>query len=157
VIALGDVSVTEKEIIMTHTRYAFVKANWHADIISKSLDGFLQLVPAHQVDVYDVPGAFELPLVARDVAKSGRYAAVAAAALVVDGGIHDFVAQAVVNGLMRVALDTGVPLLSVSLTPHHFQPTEHHIGVFARHFLEKGREAAQAALLIGDTRAALAA
>jgi hypothetical protein len=70
---------------------------------------------------------------------------------------HDFVAQAVVNGLMRVALDTGVPILSVSLTPHHFQPTEHHIGVFARHFVEKGREAAQAALLIGNTRAALAA
>ena len=144
---------------MTHTRYAFIKANWHADIVDRSLDGFLQLIPAQQVDVFDVPGAFELPLVARDLAKSGKYAAIAAAALVVDGGIyrHDFVAQAVVNGLMRVALDTGVPVLSVSLTPHHFQPTEHHIGVFAKHFVEKGREAAQAALMIGKTRAALAA
>ena len=76
-----------------------------------------------------------------------------------DGGIyrHDFVAQAVVSGLMRVSLDTDVPVLSVSLTPHHFQPTEHHIAVFTRHFVEKGREAAQAALLIGNTRAALAA
>jgi hypothetical protein len=36
VIALGDVSVTKKEITMTHTRYAFVKANWHADIVSKA-------------------------------------------------------------------------------------------------------------------------
>ena len=144
---------------MTHTRYAFVKANWHADIVSQALDGFLQLIPAQQVDVFDVPGAFELPLMARDLAKSGKYAAIAAAALVVDGGIyrHEFVAQAVVNGLMRVALDTGVPVLSVSLTPHHFQSTEHHIGIFARHFVEKGREAAQAALLIGSTRAALAA
>lgn len=144
---------------MAHTRYAFVKANWHVDIVTKALDGFLQLIPAQQVDVFDVPGAFELPLVARDLAKSGRYAAIAAAALVVDGGIyrHDFVAQAVVNGLMHVALDTGVPVLSVSLTPHHFQPTEHHIGVFAKHFVEKGREAAQAALMISKTRAALAA
>jgi 6,7-dimethyl-8-ribityllumazine synthase len=159
VIALGDVSVTGKEITMTPTRYAFVKANWHADIVSKSLDGFLQLIPAQQVDVFDVPGAFELPLVACDLAKSGKYAAIVAAALVVDGGIyrHDFVAQAVVNGLMRVGLDTGVPVLSVSLTPHHFQPTEYHIGVFTKHFVEKGREAAQAALLIGNTRAALAA
>jgi len=141
------------------TRYAFIKANWHAEIVDKALDGFLQLIPAQQVDVFDVPGAFELPLVARDLANSGKYAAVAAAALVVDGGIyrHDFVAQAVVNGLMRVALDTGVPVLSVSLTPHHFQPTEHHVGVFAKHFVEKGREAAQAALMIGKTRAALAA
>jgi 6,7-dimethyl-8-ribityllumazine synthase len=144
---------------VTHTRYAFVKANWHADIVSQALDGFLQLIPAQQVDVFDVPGAFELPLMARDLAKSGKYAAIAAAALVVDGGIyrHEFVAQAVVNGLMRVALDTGVPILSVSLTPHHFQSTEHHIGIFARHFVEKGREAAQAALMIGSTRAALAA
>jgi 6,7-dimethyl-8-ribityllumazine synthase len=141
------------------TRYAFIKANWHSEIVDKALDGFLQLIPAQQVDVFDVPGAFELPLVARDLANSGKYAAVAAAALVVDGGIyrHDFVAQAVVNGLMRVALDTGVPVLSVSLTPHHFQPTEHHTGVFAKHFVEKGREAAQAALMIGKTRAALAA
>jgi 6,7-dimethyl-8-ribityllumazine synthase len=141
------------------TRYAFVKANWHSEIVDRALDGFLQLIPAQQVDVFDVPGAFELPLVARDLANSGKYAAVAAAALVVDGGIyrHDFVAQAVVNGLMRVALDTGVPVLSVSLTPHHFQPTEHHTGVFAKHFVEKGREAAQAALMIGKTRAALAA
>lgn len=144
---------------MAPTRYAFVKANWHSDIVNKALDGFLQLIPAQQVDVFDVPGAFELPLVARDLANSGKYAAVAAAALVVDGGIyrHDFVAQAVVNGLMRVALDTGVPVLSVSLTPHHFQPTEHHIGVFAKHFVEKGREAAQAALMIGKTRETLAA
>ena len=144
---------------MAPTRYAFIKANWHSEIVDKALDGFLQLIPAQQVDVFDVPGAFELPLVARDLANSGKYAAVAAAALVVDGGIyrHDFVAQAVVNGLMRVALDTGVPVLSVSLTPHHFQPTEHHTGVFAKHFVEKGREAAQAALMIGKTRAALAA
>jgi 6,7-dimethyl-8-ribityllumazine synthase len=159
VIALGDVSVARKEITMTHTRYAFIKANWHADIVGQSLVGFLQIIPAQQVDVFNVPGAFELPLVARDLAKSGRYAAVAAAALVVDGGIyrHDFVAQAVVNGLMHVALDTDVPILSVSLTPHHFQPTEHHVGIFVRHFVDKGREAAQAALMIGNTREALAA
>jgi 6,7-dimethyl-8-ribityllumazine synthase len=158
VIALGDVS-DPKEITMTHTRYAFVKANWHAEIVNRSLDGFLELIPAKQVDVFDVPGAFELPLVARDLALSGRYAAIAAAAFVVDGGIyrHDFVASAVVNGLMRVALDTGVPVLSVSLTPHHFQETEHHGGIFKAHFVEKGREAARAALMIGKTRAALAA
>jgi 6,7-dimethyl-8-ribityllumazine synthase len=142
---------------MTLARYAFVKANWHAEIVSQSLAGFLELIPAKQVDVFDVPGAFELPLMARDLALTGKYAAIAAAALVVDGGIyrHDFVAAAVVNGLMRVGLDTGVPVLSVSLTPHHFQETEHHIGIFKAHFVEKGREAARAALMIGKTRAAV--
>lgn len=143
---------------MTLTRYAFIKAAWHAQIVDRALDGFLEVIPAAQVDVFDVPGAFELPLLARDLAQTGRYGAVAAAALVVDGGIyrHDFVAAAVVDGLMRVGLDTGVPILSVSLTPHHFQDTTHHTAIYAAHFVEKGREAAQAALMIGRTRAAIA-
>lgn len=144
---------------MTHARYAFVKANWHADIVSRALDGFCEIIPAEQVDVFDVPGAFEMPLLARDLAATGRYAAVAAAAFVVDGGIyrHEFVAQAVVYGLMRAGMDTGVPVLSVSLTPHQYQETEHHAQIFRAHFVEKGREAARAALMIGRTREALAA
>ena len=144
---------------MTPTRYAFVKANWHSDMVDRALDGFSELIPESQVDVFDVPGAFEMPLVARDLAASGKYGAVACAALVVDGGIyrHDFVAQAVVDGLMRASMDTGVPVLSVSLTPHHFQETEHHMAIYSDHFVTKGREAAQAALMIGKTRAALAA
>ena len=144
---------------MTHTRFAFIKANWHADIVDRALDGFLELIPASQVDVYDVPGAFEMPLLARDLAQTGRYGAVACAAFVVDGGIyrHDFVAQAVVDGLMRAGLDTGIPVLSVSLTPHQYQETDHHDAIFQTHFVEKGREAARAALSICKTRDALAA
>ena len=72
---------------MTPTRYAFIKANWHAEIVDRALDGFCELIAPDQVDVFDVPGAFEMPLLARDLAGSGRYAAVAAAAFVVDGGI----------------------------------------------------------------------
>jgi 6,7-dimethyl-8-ribityllumazine synthase len=144
---------------MTLTRYAFIKANWHADIVDRALDGFCEVIPADQVDVFDVPGAFEMPLLARDLAQSGRYRAVACAAFVVDGGIyrHDFVAQSVVDGLMRAGLDTGVPVLSVSLTPHQYQETDHHNAIYRAHFVEKGREAAQAARMIGKTRASLAA
>ncbi|WP_095589703.1 6,7-dimethyl-8-ribityllumazine synthase [Actibacterium ureilyticum] len=144
---------------MTPTRYAFVKANWHSEIVDQALVGFQQIIPAEQVDVFDVPGAFELPLMARELAATGRYGAVAAAALVVDGGIyrHDFVAQAVVSGLMQAGLETGVPVLSVSLTPHQFQETSHHLAIYREHFVLKGREAADAALMVGKTRAALAA
>ncbi len=139
---------------MTHTRFAFVKAGWHAEIVDQALTGFSELIPTHQIDVFDVPGAFEMPLMARDLAQTGRYDAIACAALVVDGGIyrHDFVASAVVDGLMRTGLDTGVPILSVSLTPHHFQETGHHIGIYKAHFVQKGREAAKAALEILKTR-----
>ncbi|MGB3313820.1 MAG: 6,7-dimethyl-8-ribityllumazine synthase [Albidovulum sp.] len=144
---------------MTHTLFAFIKANWHADIVDQALVGFREVIPAGQIEVFDVPGAFEMPLLARDLAASGRYAAVVCAAFVVDGGIyrHDFVAQAVVDGLMRAGLDTGVPVLSVSLTPHQYQETDHHNAIYRAHFVQKGREAAEAALMIGRTRAALVA
>lgn len=144
---------------MTPTRYAFIKANWHAEIVSQALVGFQQIIPADRIDVYDAPGAFELPLMARNLAKSGRYLAVAAAALVVDGGIyrHDFVAQAVVNGLMQAGLETNVPVLSISLTPHHYQETEHHIAIYRNHFVLKGREAAEAALMLTSARTGIAA
>ena len=144
---------------MTLTRYAFVKANWHAEIVDQALAGFCELIPRAQVDVIDVPGAFEMPLMAQRLAGTGGYGAVICAALVVDGGIyrHDFVASAVVDGLMQAGLKTGVPVLSVSLTPHHFQETEHHIGIFKAHFVEKGREAARAALMLEGAEGAVKA
>ncbi len=131
-----------------HTRFAFVKAQWHADIVNRALDGFTEIIAPEHVDVFDVPGAFEMPLMAQTLAKTGNYAAIICAAFVVDGGIyrHDFVAGAVVDGLMRVGLDVGVPVLSVSLTPHNYHETEHHNGIYRTHFVIKGREAAEAAL-----------
>lgn len=143
---------------MAHTRYAFVKANWHSDIVGQSLVGFQELIPATDIDVFDVPGAFEMPLIAQKLAETGRYDAVVCAALVVDGGIyrHDFVASAVVDGLMQAGMKTGVPVLSVSLTPHHFQETDHHMAIYRDHFVIKGREAASAALAITQAHAAIA-
>lgn len=135
-------------------KIAFIKARWHADIVDQALTGFEQRigeagVPA-TVTPFDVPGAFEMPLLAKKLGQSGKYDAVVCAALVVDGGIyrHDFVAQAVVDGLMTAQLETGVPTFSVSLTPHHFQPTEEHVGFFRDHFVKKGAEAADAVLMI---------
>ena len=133
-------------------RYAFIKAQWHADIVDRAFDGFRQRLAELDADAavepFDVPGAFEMPLIAQKLAETGTYDAIAAAALVVDGGIyrHDFVAQAVVSGLMDVGLKTGVPVLSVSLTPHHFQPIKEHEGFYTDHFVKKGREAADAAV-----------
>ena len=137
-------------------RFAFVKAAWHADIVDRAYEGFIESIPTESVDVFDVPGAFEMPLMAQRLARSGKYAAVICAAFVVDGGIyrHDFVASAVVDGLMRVGLDTSVPVLSVSLTPHHYQETAHHNAIYREHFVVKGREAAQAALFITGALAA---
>lgn len=131
-------------------KIAFIKARWHADIVDQALVGFRQRLAELGLDAevrsFDVPGAFEMPLLAQKLAKTGDYDAVVAAALVVDGGIyrHDFVAQAVVSGLMDVQLKTEIPVFSVSLTPHHFQPKGEHEAFFTTHFVQKGREAADA-------------
>ena len=83
---------------------------------------------------------------AQRLARSGRFAAVVACALVVDGGIyrHDFVAPAGVDALMRVQLDSGVPVFSVVLTPKDYHEHATHRDFFSRHFVEKGAEAARA-------------
>ena len=93
-----------------------------------------------------MPGSFEIPLQAKLLAESGRYAAIVAAGFVVNGGIyrHDFVARAVIDGLMRVQLDTGVPVLSMVLTPLHFHEHADHQQFFHDHFVVKGQEAARA-------------
>ncbi len=132
-------------------RIAFVRARWHADIVDQSLMGFRERaaelgLDADRLKVIDVPGAYEMPLMAKRLAQSGTVDAIVAAALVVDGGIyrHDFVAAAVVDGLMRVQLDTDVPVFSVSLTPHHFHDGDYHQWQFHHHFVLKGKEAANA-------------
>ncbi|SPH23721.1 6,7-dimethyl-8-ribityllumazine synthase 2 [Defluviimonas aquaemixtae] len=143
----------------THTRYAFIKASWHADVVDRALVGFRGMIPSDDFDVFDIPGAFEIPLVARDLARTGRYGAIIGAAFVVDGGIyrHDFVASTVVDGLMRAQMDADVPVLSAVLTPHNHQEPEAHDAFFRDHFELKGREAASAALALVKTRARRAA
>lgn len=132
-------------------RLAFVEASWHGAIVSRARQSFLAEVEMlglskTDVDIIAVPGAFEIPLHAQQLARSGRYAGIVGCALVVDGGIyrHDFVAQAVVMGLMQVQLQTNVPVFSVILTPHHFHEQEEHHDFFSRHFDVKGQEAARA-------------
>ncbi|GAA4037950.1 6,7-dimethyl-8-ribityllumazine synthase [Arthrobacter methylotrophus] len=131
------------------TRVAIVSAQWHADIVDRAVESFLVRLKERgitEVDVFRVPGAFEIPLLARRLATSGRYAGIATSALVVDGGIyrHEFVAGSVVDALMRVQMDTDVPVFSGVLTPHHFHGHEEHRNQFSRHFVTKGRELADA-------------
>lgn len=142
---------------MTKTlKIAFIKARWHADIVDQAYVGFTQNMTesgvAFDVTPFDVPGAFEMPLLAKKLGASGKYDAVVCAALVVDGGIyrHDFVAAAVVDGLMQAQMETGVPTYSVSLTPHHFQPSAEHTGFYHAHFIKKGAEAAHAVRMIAS-------
>jgi 6,7-dimethyl-8-ribityllumazine synthase len=130
-------------------RVAIVSAQWHADIVDRAVDNFqtrLKELGITNVDVHQVPGAFEIPLLVRRLAVSGQYDGIATSALVVDGGIyrHEFVAQSVVDALMKVQLETDVPVFSGVLTPHHFHEHEEHRRYFSQHFVTKGKELADA-------------
>ena len=145
-------------------RIAFVHALWHADIVREAYAGFMDEVqalgfPAEAVERFETPGAFEIPLHAQTLARSGRYAAIVGAAFVVNGGIyrHDFVAQTVVQALMQVQLATETPVFSVVLTPHHFHEHDEHQRFFHAHFRVKGAEAARAAHGTLESLARLAA
>jgi len=138
---------------LRESRVAVVCSSWHSDIVNECKDALLAEferndLPASQVDVFQVPGAFEIPLLSKRLAQTGRYNAIVACGLVVNGGIyrHEFVAAAVIDGLMRVQLDSDVPVLSAVLTPRNFHEHEDHRRFFAEHLVKKGIEVAQACI-----------
>jgi 6,7-dimethyl-8-ribityllumazine synthase len=153
------------------SRIAIVSSSWHRDIVTNATEAIRDELsrstappgpssppgspsPPRPVDHFEVPGAFEIPLHAKRLAQSGAYDAIIACGLVVNGGIyrHEFVASAVIEGLMRVQLETGTPVFSVVLTPRDFHEHEEHRQFFADHFVKKGAEAARACI---DTLASL--
>ncbi len=81
------------------------------------------------------------------LAKTKSYDGIIAFGFIVDGGIyrHDFVASAVIDGLMRVQLDTEIPVFSCVLTPHNFHEHSDHTSFFREHLATKGIEVANAA------------
>ena len=132
-------------------RVAFVQSAWHREVVEECRIAFLDEIEARhiaraQVDVFEVPGSFEIPLHAQILAKTRRYTAIVAAGLVVDGGIyrHEFVADTVIKALMDVQLRTEVPVFSAVLTPQQFHESQAHLDFFRRHFAVKGVEVAEA-------------
>jgi 6,7-dimethyl-8-ribityllumazine synthase len=135
----------------TTDRIAFVQACWHNDIVDQGRDAFVAEIARHglgreQIDFFEVPGSLEIPLQAKLLAKTGRYRVIVGAGLIVDGGIyrHEFVAATVLDALMRVQLDTDIPIISLVLTPQRFHEHEAHQQFFYEHFKVKGTEAAVA-------------
>jgi 6,7-dimethyl-8-ribityllumazine synthase len=130
-------------------RVAFVQSAWHREVVEECRIAFLREVEARHitnVDLFEVPGSFEIPLHAQLLAKTRRYTAIVAAGLVVDGGIyrHEFVADTVIKALMDVQLRTEVPVFSAVLTPQQFHESAVHVEFFRRHFAIKGIEVAEA-------------
>lgn len=130
-------------------RVAFVQSCWHRDIVEQCRLSFLTEIQARhiqpaQVDLFEVPGSFEIPLHVQILAKTRRYTAIVAAGLVVDSGVRGFVADTVISALMDVQLRTEVPVFSAVVTPEHFDETPAHSEAFRKLFAAKGLEVAEA-------------
>jgi 6,7-dimethyl-8-ribityllumazine synthase len=108
-----------RETVRTHTqnreaRYAIVVGRFYEELAQRLISGAQAGFAdggVQAVDVFDVPGAFELPLAARYAADSGRYAGVVCLGAVIRGETdhYDFVCAEAARGTMQVQLDTRVP------------------------------------------------
>jgi 6,7-dimethyl-8-ribityllumazine synthase len=141
-------------------RFAIVRATFYEDLAERltrgALEGFrAQGVSEADVDVHDVPGAFELPMAAKACAESGRYAGIACLGAVIRGETdhYDYVCEAATYGISRVQLDTGVPCAFGVLTVDDMEQALARTGGGKR---DSGHDAALAAVrmarLVGSLR-----
>jgi 6,7-dimethyl-8-ribityllumazine synthase len=137
-------------------RFAIVVGRFYEDLAEKLVSSALATFEeaGEDVDVFDVPGAYELPLAARYCADSGRYAGVAALGAVIRGETshYDYVCGECARGLMDVSLQTGVPCAFGVLTVENMDQALARAGGGKR---DQGRHAAEAVLTMSALRATL--
>jgi 6,7-dimethyl-8-ribityllumazine synthase len=131
-------------------RFALVAARFNEVVTGKLVEGATACLRAHGIDDDDVvlawvPGAFEIPLVARRLAASGGFDAVICLGAVIRGetGHYEHVAGQAAEGIRRAAEETGVPVIFGVLTTETFEQATDRAG--GKHG-NKGWEAAMAAL-----------
>ena len=142
---------------MSAGRFAIVVGRFYEDLAERlvaSATAAFEQGGADGVDVFDVPGAFEVPLAASYCADSGRYAGVAALGAVIRGETshYDHVVEECARGLMDVQLRTGVPCAFGVLTVENLDQAVARAGGGKR---DQGAHAAQAVLTMARMRQAL--
>jgi 6,7-dimethyl-8-ribityllumazine synthase len=138
-------------------RYAIAVGRFYEDLAERLVEGAQQAFAeaGADVDVYDVPGAFELPLAAKYCADTGRYDGVACLGAVIRGETshYDYVCGEAAAGIARVSLDTGVPCAFGVLTVENMEQALARAGGGKRH---QGEDAARAVLAMAAMRRTLA-
>jgi 6,7-dimethyl-8-ribityllumazine synthase len=138
-------------------RFAIAISRFYEELAERLLAGARAAFAeggAPSVEVFDVPGAFELPLAASYAAGSGRFAGVACLGAVIRGETdhYDFVCAEAARGVMRVQLDTGVPCAFGVLTCQTMEQALERSGGEKR---DQGRHAAEAVLRMAALRSEL--
>jgi 6,7-dimethyl-8-ribityllumazine synthase len=134
-------------------RFAVVAARFYEDLAQRLVAGARAAFgeAGADADVFDVPGAFELPLAALYAARSGRYEGVACVGAVIRGETdhYDFVCAEAARGIQDVALQTGVPCAFGVLTVDNMDQALARAGGDKR---DQGRHAAEAVLAMAALR-----
>lgn len=152
-------TVIEAGLVDQGGRYALLVSRFNDFITARLLDGAIDALRRHgadpdtQITVVWAPGSYELPVVAKRLAESGRFDAVVALACVIRGGTphFDYVAGEVTKGLAQVSLSSGVPVTFGVLTTESIDQAVERAGTKMGN---KGAEAALAALeMVGLLRA----
>ena len=134
--------------------FGIVASRFNEFVVKALLDGAIDAVRRHggdagAVDVVWVPGSYEIPVVARELALSGRYDALVCLGAVIRGATahFDYVAGGVAGGISRVALETGVPVIFGVITTETIEQAIERAGTKMGN---KGFEAAVSAMEMAD-------
>jgi 6,7-dimethyl-8-ribityllumazine synthase len=135
-------------------RYAIVVSRFYTELAERLVAGALGVFEAdggHEVDVFDVPGAFELPLAASYAAASGRYRGVACLGAVIRGETdhYEYVCAEAARGIQDVQLQTGVPCAFGVLTVESMEQALARTGGTKR---DQGAHAAHAVIALAELR-----
>jgi 6,7-dimethyl-8-ribityllumazine synthase len=135
-------------------RFAIVASRWNDFLTSKLVDGAVDALASagaaeEDVEIFMVPGAFELPLAALKTAQSGRFDAVIAIGVVIRGETphFDYVAGEAAKGVSHASLETGVPVMFGVVTTDTVEQAINRSGLKAG---TKGYEAAMAAVEVAN-------
>lgn len=141
-------------------KFAVVISRYNDFITRRLLEGALDAIVRHggeaeSVDTVYVPGAFEIPLVAKQLAESGRYDAVICLGAVIRGGTahFDYVAGECAKGIGQAMLQTGLPIIFGVLTTDTIEQAIERAGV---RISNRGAEAAQSAIEMANVLRAIA-
>jgi 6,7-dimethyl-8-ribityllumazine synthase len=135
-------------------KIAIITTKWNAEFVGNATEHCLSRlhelgVAESDIEVITVPWAVEIPLTAKLLHKTGNYKAVIAIALVYGGGIyrHEFVAQSVVDQIVKLSSELSMPIFSSVLTPVNIDmKSEKDVNFYLEHLKWKGTEVADACM-----------
>ena len=143
-------NIIQGNLTKNNEKFCIIISRFNEFIGSKLLSGAIDELVRHgikeeTIDIIWTPGAFEIPVIAKKAAKTGKYDAIITLGAVIKGatGHYDFVAAEVSKGIAHVSLETGVPVIFGVLTTDNLEQAIERAGTKAGN---KGSEAAKAAI-----------